>query len=47
MEEMEEVEVEVGQRGGAVCMHRDRSKVTTIEDGEGRRGWTGTGSVPF
>lgn len=38
-------EVEVGR--GAVCMHRDRSKVTTIEDGEGRRGWTGARSVPF
>lgn len=24
--------------GGAVCMHRDRGKVTTIEDGEGKAG---------
>lgn len=38
--------------GGSVCMHRDRSKVTTIEDGEwkewwGVGGWTGTGYGPF
>lgn len=29
--------------GGAVCMHRDRSKVTTIEDGGGEEELEGGG----